>query len=111
MTPDRTFRSIFTAGLLLAAMATSALAQAVEPVRALAAKEKPALLDTLKSLVSIESGSRDFEGLSRLADLIASRLRALGGEVELVEPSNIYKMEDTPERIGNMVRASFRGTG
>ena len=108
---NMTLRSIVTAGLLLAAMATSAFAQAVEPVRALAAKEKAPLLDTLKALVSIESGSRDFEGLSRLADLIAGRLRALGGEVELVEPSNIYKMEDTPERIGNMVRATFRGTG
>src|SRR5215470_13208996 len=96
---------------LLATMATSAFGQAVEPVRSLAAKEKPALLDTLKALVSIESGSRDTEGLGRIADLIAERLRALGGQVELVEPSNIYKMEDTPEKIGNMVRATFTGTG
>src|SRR5262245_20376086 len=97
--------------LLLAAMATSVFAQAVEPVRSLAAREKPALLETLKALVSIESGSRDIEGLGRLADLIAARLRALGGQVELVEPSGIYKMEDTPETIGKMVRATFTGTG
>jgi len=97
--------------LLLATMATSAFGQAVEPVRSLAAREKPALLETLKALVSIESGSRDIEGLGRIADLIAERLRALGGQVELVEPSNIYKMEDTPEKIGNMVRATFTGAG
>jgi glutamate carboxypeptidase len=100
-----------TALLLLATMATSAFGQAVEPVRSLAAKEKPALLDTLKALVSIESGSRDTEGLGRIADLIAERLRALGGQVELVEASNIYKMEDTPAQIGKMVRATFTGTG
>jgi glutamate carboxypeptidase len=97
--------------VLLATMATSAFGQAVEPVRSLAAKEKPALLETLKALTSIESGSRDTEGLGRIADLIAARLRELGGQVELVEASNIYKMEDTPAQIGKMVRATFTGTG
>jgi glutamate carboxypeptidase len=97
--------------VLLATMATSAFGQAVEPVRSLAAKEKPALLETLKALTSIESGSRDTEGLGRIADLIAGRLRELGGQVELVEASNIYKMEDTPAQIGKMVRATFKGTG
>ena len=29
----------------------------------------------------------------------------------MVEPSDIYKMEDTPEKIGRMVRATFTGTG
>ena len=103
--------STWTGLALLALMTTSAFTQAVEPVRSLAAREKPALLDTLKALVSIESGSRDVEGLGKVADLVAERLRGLGGQVELVEPSNIYKMEDTPERIGKMVRATFTGTG
>src|SRR5215831_11615683 len=101
----------WTVLLLLAAVATPAFGQAVEPVRSLAAKEKPALLDTLKALTSIESGSRDTEGLGRIADLIAARLREFGGQVELVEASNIYKMEDTPAQIGKMVRATFKGTG
>src|SRR5499433_2642851 len=111
MAYPRSLHPIWAAGVLLAAMATSAFAQVVEPVRSLAAKEKPALLDTLKALVSIESGSRDVEGLGKLADLIAARLRELGGQVELVEPSNVYKMEDTPAQIGKMVRATFTGTG
>jgi len=87
------------------------LAQPVEPVLAQARANKAPLLDTLKELVAIESGSRDAEGLARLADLIAARLRSLGGEVQLVEVADVYRMEDTPESIGKMVRASFRGKG
>ncbi len=97
--------------LVLAGMAAHALGQAAEPVLSLAKKEKPALLETLKELVSIESGSRDHEGLDKLAGLIAGRLKELGGQVALVEPSDIYKMDDTPEKIGKMVRATFAGTG
>jgi glutamate carboxypeptidase len=36
-------------------------------------RKKPALLETLKELVSIETGSRDSEGLEKLAGLIAGR--------------------------------------
>jgi glutamate carboxypeptidase len=97
--------------LVLAGVAAHALGQAGGPVLSLAKKEKPALLETLKELVSIESGSRDHEGLSKLAELIAGRLKNLGGQVELVEPSDVYKMDDTPEKIGKMVRATFAGTG
>ena len=89
-----------------------ARAQVQEPVLTAAQREKAPLLDTLKELVSIESGSRDLEGLARLADLIAGRLNALGGEVELIDVSgDMYRMEDTPERVGKVVQATFRGTG
>jgi glutamate carboxypeptidase len=97
--------------LLLASTASHALGQAREPILSLAKKEKPALLETLKNLVSIESGSRDDEGLAKLAGVIAGRLKELDGQVELIEPSDVYKMEDTPQKIGKMVRASFTGTG
>jgi len=81
-------------------------------IAALAAKEKPALLETLKDLVSIESGSRDLEGLEKISNLIADRFKALGGEVELIDPSaEAYRMEDTPEKMGRVVRATFKGTG
>ena len=92
--------------------AQPALAQAQEAVLAAAKQEKAPLLDTMKDLVSVESGSRDLEGLARLAELIAGRLKALGGEVELVDVStDMYRMEDTPERVGNVVRATFKGSG
>jgi glutamate carboxypeptidase len=97
--------------MLLIGTSVQAFAQPMEPALSLAKKEKPALLETLKALVSIETGSRDFEGLGKLAGLIAGRLKELGGKVELVEPSDIYKMDDTPEKIGQMVRATFTGKG
>jgi glutamate carboxypeptidase len=107
-------RRLTAAALLFAATATvsSAFGAPVEPVLSLAQKEKPALLDTLKDLVSIESGSKDIEGLDKIAALIAARLQALGGKVELVDPSkDAYRMQDTPEKIGKTVVARFEGTG
>jgi glutamate carboxypeptidase len=100
------------AGLCLAA-AAPAVAAPVEPVHGLTAKEKAPFIDTLKDLVSIESGSGDREGLDRIADLIASRLRALGGAAEFIEPDPVdtYRMADTPKQIGKMVRARLTGTG
>ena len=65
---------------LLFLLVCSVKAQPVEPVLAQARSQKAPLLDTLKELVSIESGSRDLEGLERLAQLIAGRLKSLGGE-------------------------------
>lgn len=93
--------------------ATVVRAQAAENIRALAAAEKPKLLETLKEVVSIESGSRDLEGLDKLAMLIANRLKALGGEVEVIDPApaDIYRMHDTSEKPGKAVRATFKGTG
>ncbi len=96
---------------LLACSAASAFAQPAEPVFSSAKKERAALLETLKTLVSIETGSPDTEGLGQLAALIAGKLKELGGQVELVEPGNVYKMVDTPEKIGRMVRATFAGNG
>jgi glutamate carboxypeptidase len=73
---------------------------------------KQPLLDTLKDLVAIESGSGDREGLDRISQLIYDRLQALGGQVEFIEPgADTYRMHDTPAKIGRMVRATFKGTG
>lgn len=103
--------SIFFAAGVLLCSSVLGFAQPLEPALSLAEKEKPALLETLRELVSIESGTRDYEGVSKLAALIAGRLQALGGKVELLEPRDVYKMEDTPEEIGKMVRATFTGEG
>ncbi|NEX63937.1 glutamate carboxypeptidase [Noviherbaspirillum galbum] len=75
-------------------------------------KQKDPLLATLKDLVSIESGSKDREGLDRISQLVHDRLKALGGQVEFIEPGqDAYRMHDTPEKIGRMVRATFKGNG
>ena len=103
----------------LACIAACALALSALPSRAapdariheLAQQEKAPLLDTLRDLVNIESGSKDAEGLARLAALIGERLTRLGGKVEIIEPTDIYRMEDTPPKPGAMVHAEFKGTG
>ena len=82
------------------------------PVWLQAQVQKQPLLDTLKELVAIESGSGDREGLDRISQLVHDRLKALGGKVEFVEPGeDTYRMHDTPEKIGRMVRATFTGAG
>lgn len=103
----------------LACIAACALALSAAPARAapeariheLAQQEKAPLLDTLRDLVDIESGSKDAEGLAKLAALIGERLTRLGGKVAIIEPTDIYRMEDTPPKPGAMVHAEFKGTG
>lgn len=91
---------------------TSVFAQAVEPVLSRVRQERQRFLDTLRDLVSIESGSSDVEGLNRIADAIAGRLRALGGDVEFVEPpADMVRFENTPPRTGKSLVGRFRGTG
>ncbi|WP_431512032.1 M20/M25/M40 family metallo-hydrolase [Variovorax sp. DAIF25] len=98
--------------MLLAGAAATAVAAPDARIAELAAAQKQPLLDSLSQLVAIESGSRDLEGLEKISDLIAAKLKALGGEVELIDPSaEAYRMEDTPEKIGRVVRATFKGTG
>jgi glutamate carboxypeptidase len=111
----RLIRKALRAASLVACtvLALNVTAAPLEPVMSLATKEKQPLLDTLKDLVSIESGSGDREGLDKISELIARRLRELGGTVEFIEPASadIYRMVDTPKQIGRMVHARFTGTG
>lgn len=105
-------------GALLAAV-NSQIAQAQpqpQPhaaVAALAASEQPKLLDTLKALVNIETGSTHRDGLDSAAEFIAAKLRAANGEVNIIDipAADIYPLEGVPDRIGRVVRATFRGTG
>ena len=86
------FRPVrFPLHFALTCIAACTLALSAVPARAapearihdLAQQEKAPLLDTLRDLVNIESGSKDAEGLARLAALIAERLTRLGGKVEI----------------------------
>ena len=103
-------RAIAAAALVTAA--GTVLAAPVQPVLEQARANQQPLLDTLKQLVEIESGSGDREGLDRISQLIADKLKALGGEVEFIEPAaDTYRMEDTPPKVGRMVKAVFHGSG
>ena len=98
--------------VLVALVSSWAFAQSTEPVRARVQQERQPYLDTLRELVSIESGSGDVEGLNRIADVIAVRLRVLGGDVEFVDPpADMARFENTPPRTGKSVVGRFRGTG
>ena len=93
-------------------LSTWVFAQAPDTVLPRVRQEQQAYLETLRDLVSIESGSSDVEGLEKISALIAGRLRALGGEVEFVEPpATMVRFENTPPKTGTSVVARFRGTG
>jgi glutamate carboxypeptidase len=103
-------------GLFLSLALASFTAIAATPdhatLRQRAEAEQAPLLDTLRDLVEIESSSFDFEGLSRALDFAAARLASLGGVVERLNAGDeIYRMEDTPEKVGGMLKATFTGTG
>ena len=96
---------------LAMAFALAAQAAPVADVHALAQQEQQPLLDTLRDLVHIESGSKDIEGLNQIAERIAGQLKQLGGTVDVLQTSDIYRLDDTPEKVGPAVQAVFKGTG
>lgn len=61
---------------------SAALAAPDAKLLAAAEKAQPALLESLKEMVLIESGSTDMEGLAKMAALIDKRLQALGFKTE-----------------------------
>src|SRR5438445_7603356 len=96
--------------MLAGVLASAVQAVPQEPVWALARKEKPAAIGTLRELVNIESGSRDKEGLDRLAARLGERLEALGAKVEFYEPgaADTYRLFDTPKDTGRAVVARLQ---
>jgi glutamate carboxypeptidase len=110
------FRGVMAAASLLLALAQPIVtwAQAPTPaaVQARVADQVTPLLASLKELVTLESGSRDLEGLARLSTLIAGRLQASGMEVQLL-PAQApdFHPQLKGARLGSMVYATRRGTG
>jgi glutamate carboxypeptidase len=98
--------------LFLLTLAATAYAQSQAQIRDLARQQRQPYLDTLRELVSIESGSSDYEGVTRIGVLIGDKLKALGGDVESVAPAaDMPRYSNTPARIANTVVARFRGRG
>ena len=94
------------------AQAVPAPAPSLAALQARATEQVGPLLDSLKSLVAIESGSRDLEGLARLATLVASRLQAGGMAVQRLPtraPDFHPQLKGAP--LGEMVYATRTGTG
>jgi glutamate carboxypeptidase len=95
------------------AVAAAAFAQADPAVLEQARLQKQPFLETLEELVNIESGSADREGLDRIAEAVAAKFRALGGDVELIETpeADIVRTARTAAHPGRIVRATFKGRG
>jgi glutamate carboxypeptidase len=93
------------------ALSAAQAAQAAK-LRASLADEQTRFLKTLESLVNIESGSRDLEGLATLASLIAERLKSLGMTVETL-PMKAAPFHPTLKgaTLGSSVYGRLTGTG
>ncbi len=64
---------------------------------------KPELIETLRQMVAIESGSADVEGLAKMADFTEARLKALGAKTE--------RRKATRGAGADIVIGTFEGTG
>ena len=89
--------------IVLALVASAASAAPDEKLKAAAEQAKPALIETLKQMVLIESGSSDVEGVMKMADFTEARLKALGATTE--------RRKVTRGPGGDIVIATFDGTG
>jgi glutamate carboxypeptidase len=90
---------------LAACFAVCGTAHAAPDAQVLAAATaaQPAVVETLKEMVSIESGSADLEGLAKLATVLDDRLKALGFKTE--------RRTAAPGAGADIVIASQAGTG
>ena len=106
-------------GLVVCALGTALLPLTVSAqplgqaaLQARAAEQVQPLLGTLKDLVAVESGSRDLEGLATLAQLVASRLQAVGMKTELIDAkAPDFHPQLKGAKLGSMVYGTQSGTG
>lgn len=97
-------KQLVSIGLLGVTLAFSpALAAPDEKLRTAAEAAKPALIDTLRDMVMIESGSSDVEGLAKMADFTEARLKALGAKTE--------RRKATRGAGADIVIGTFEGSG
>ena len=97
--------ALHTAVLLLATAGVGAqawAAQADTALRDAATQAQPAVIETLRELVTTESGSTDHEGVATLMTYLDTRLRALDAKVDRM-----------PSATGgpDLVRGTFSGNG
>lgn len=102
---DLARRALCTATLVLgfgAAGTPARAATADATLRAAATEEQAAVIDTLRDLVTVESGSTDHEGVATLMSYLDKRLRTLDAKVDRVASAT-----GGPD----MVRGVFTGKG
>ncbi len=97
------FRPTCVAAFAALGLAASARAAPDAQMLAAATAAQPAVVETLKEMVSIESGSTDLEGLAKLAAVLDDRLKALGFKTE--------RRKAAPGAGADIVIATLAGTG
>jgi glutamate carboxypeptidase len=105
-------RAAWAACLSLGVAAAQAQVPDMATLQARAAQQVPAVLETMKQLVAIESGSRDLEGLAEAARVVAARLEAAGMAVQVIPtqaPAFNPQLKGAP--LGPMVLGTKAGTG
>lgn len=96
-------RSSLATAMIVACLTTQAFAAPDEKLKAAAEQAQPMLIDTLRDMVMIESGSGDTEGLAKMADFTESRLKALG--------ATTARRKTTAGVGADMVIGTFSGAG
>ena len=108
---SKTSYLLLSFGIIGSLATTSVYATTTEKLKQVVTAEQQAYLSTLKDLVNIESGSKDLAGVNQIAQLVAERLKKTGAEVSIIETKDIYRMDDTPEQTGPVVKAVLKGKG
>ena len=91
------------AGIAALTIATTALAQdRNQLVLAAAQAAQPAVIETLQTLVKIDSGSANLAGIAKVADFAEARLKALGASTERIKATG-------SDRV--MIKGVLSGTG
>jgi glutamate carboxypeptidase len=121
-------KSAFKPSLLAAALALlvfstvgikSSLAQSTTPtspdqakIHSLSQQQVEPLLNSLKEMVSIESGSRDLEGLAKMQGYVTDRLKAAGMQTEVI-PLKAPEFHPLLKgaAVGSAVIGRIKGTG
>ncbi|PLP99647.1 glutamate carboxypeptidase [Cupriavidus pauculus] len=91
--------------IALAAATACGAALAAGPDQALldaARAAQPAVVQSLKDMVTIESGSANMQGLARMADYTSQRLQAMGAKMERLSMTT---------SAAPMIKATLTGTG
>lgn len=92
-----------TVGVLVLGAASATWAARDDALLAAATAEQPATVKTLERLVNIETGTGNAEGMSAMAQLLETELKALGGTVTR------HKAEGNV--VGDNLVATFQGKG
>ncbi|WP_180174097.1 glutamate carboxypeptidase [Acinetobacter sp. YH01024] len=112
LTQQRTTSKLQLAlGCAIALSASANWAASPQEIKKIAESQKHSYLETLKTLVNIESGSKDIEGLNQIAKVVAEQLKATGAEVNVIQPKDIMKLDGAPDQTGPIVKAVLKGKG